>query len=176
MSNLNDPKFRTRRDILTNFRVWEGLTIALPLCENSPIDTNWKFHLKDLKFRTRRSILRNVRVWDGLTVGIYNKSPHDKIPRRQNPPCQNPPCQYLPATKSHREKFTCDKIPQILWVPKIENDKIPRDKIPHDKIPHDRIPHDIISRAGPNIRQTRKFLRYYISCVRYNNRLRALLF
>ena len=51
-----------------------------------------------------------------------------------------------------------DKIPHD----KIPHDKIPRDKIPHDKIPHDRIPHDKIPRAGPNIRQTRKCVRYYI--------------
>ena len=55
-------------------------------------------------------------------------------------------------TKSPREKFTCDKIPQILWVPKIENDNIPRNKIPHDRIP----------RAGPNTKQKRKYVRYYI--------------
>ena len=60
----------TRRDILTNFRVWEGLTIALPLCENSPIDTNGKFHHNDPKFRTRRNILTNFSVLDGFTVAL----------------------------------------------------------------------------------------------------------
>ena len=54
-------------------------------------------------------------------------------------------------TKSPKEKFTCDKmhqdkISQILWVLKIENDKLPRDKLPHDKLPHEKIPHDGIPR------------------------------
>ena len=40
ISPLRDPKCRARRYILTNFWVWEGLTIALPLCENSSIETN----------------------------------------------------------------------------------------------------------------------------------------
>ena len=47
--------------------------------------------------------------------------------------------------------------------------KSPGDKIPHDKIPHDRILHVKIPRAVPNIRQTRR-------CMRYYNRLRALLY
>ena len=47
--------------------------------------------------------------------------------------------------------------------------KSPSDKIPHEKIPHDRIPHVKIPRAGPNIRQTRMYVRYYI-------RVRALLY
>ena len=73
----------------------------------------------------------------------------------QNPPWQNPPWQITPATISPKEKFT--------------SDKISLDKIPYDKILHDRIPHDKIPRAGPNIRQTRTCVRYYI-------RLRALLY
>ena len=55
-----------------------------------------------------------------MTKSPSDKIPHDKIPQRQNPPWQNSP----------REKFTCDKIPKIIWVPKIENDKIPCDKSP----------------------------------------------
>ena len=47
--------------------------------------------------------------------------------------------------------------------------KSPGEKIPHDKISHDRILHVKIPRAVPNIRQTRR-------CMRYYNRLRALLY
>ena len=52
---------------------------------------------------------------------------------------------------------------------KSPSDKIPHEKIPHDKISHDRILHVKIPRAVPNIRQTRR-------CMRYYNRLRALLY